>query len=155
MLRRLIETWRTWSTLPPRVTLGLIFIAHGAQAVFGMWGGPGLQKMLSFPAPFSWMKPAWLWMGAAAFAELLGGVLVLTGLLTRVGAFLILVVMLTAMFGVHWAGGFFMSNQPVPGIEYTLALTGLALALLITGGGRASVDETLSGPRARRGYKTK
>jgi putative oxidoreductase len=150
MLRRLIETGRTWATLPLRLTLGLIFIAHGAQAVFGAWGGPGLQKMLSFPAPFSWMKPAWLWMGAAAFAELVGGVLVLMGLLTRVGASLILVVMLVAMFGVHWAGGFFMSNQPMPGIEYTVALAGLALALLITGGGRASFDETLSDPRGRR-----
>ena len=150
MFKGLIETWRTWATLPLRLTLGLIFIAHGAQKVFGIWEGPGLQKMLSFPPPFSWMKPGWLWMGAAAFAELLGGVLVLTGLLTRVGAFLILVVMLTAMFGVHWAGGFFMSNQPTPGIEYTLALTGLALALLITGGGRVSFDERLSDPRGRR-----
>ncbi|HYH86361.1 MAG TPA: DoxX family protein [Pyrinomonadaceae bacterium] len=155
MFRRLIETWRTWATLPLRLTLGLIFIAHGAQKVFGVWGGPGLQKMLEFPPPSSLMKPAWLWMGAAAFAELLGGALVFVGLLTRVGAFLISVVMLTAMFGVHWAGGFFLSNQPTPGIEFTFALLGMALALLITGGGRASIDETLSGPRARRGYKTK
>jgi putative oxidoreductase len=150
MFRRLVETWRTWATLPPRLTLGIIFIAHGAQKVFGAWGGPGLQKVLGFSPPFSWMRPPWLWMGAAAFAELIGGALVLLGLLTRVGAFLILVVMLTAMFGVHWAGGFFLSNQPTPGIEYTVALTGVALALLIAGGGRASFDEALSDSRGRR-----
>ncbi len=151
MFKRLIETWRTWATLPLRLTLGLIFIAHGAQKVFGVWGGPGLQKFVAGNPPFGWMKPAWLWMGAAAFAELLGGVLVLIGLLTRVGAFLIITVMLAAMLGVHWAGGFFGTNAPIPGIEYTVALTGAALALLITGGGRASVDETLlSGPRGRR-----
>lgn len=155
MFKRLIETWRTWATLPLRLTLGLIFIAHGAQKVLGAWGGPGLQRFVAGSPPFGWMKPSWLWMGAAAFAELLGGALVLTGLLTRVGAFLIISVMLTAMLGVHWAGGFFMGNTPIPGIEYTVALTGAALALLITGGGRASVDETLSGPRARRGYKSK
>jgi putative oxidoreductase len=155
MFRRLIETWRTWATMPLRLTLGLIFIAHGAQKVFGAWGGPGLQRFVAGSPPFSWMQPPWLWMGAAAFAELLGGALVLTGLLTRVGAFLILAVMLTAMFGVHWAGGFFLSNQPTPGTEYTVALVGLALALLITGGGRASFDETLSGPPGRRGYKSK
>lgn len=150
MFGRLTETGRTWVTLPLRLTLGLIFVAHGAQKVFGVWAGPGLHKMLTFPAPFGWMKPAWLWMAAAAFAELVGGALVLLGLLTRVGAFLVLVVMVTAMFGVHWAGGFFISNQPTPGIEYTVALAGAALALLIAGGGRVSADEALSNPRRRR-----
>ena len=61
------------------------------------------------------------------------------GLLTRVGALLILPVMLVAIFGVHW-GSFFMSNR---GIEYALSLLAMALALLITGGGRASFDEAL------------
>ena len=153
MFRGLIETWRTWATLPLRLTLGLIFLAHGAQKVFGMWGGPGLQRFAAGSPPFVWMRPAWLWMGAAALAELLGGALVLLGLLTRVGAFLIIIVMLIAMLGVHWAGGFFSTNAPLPGIEHTVALTGMALALLIVGGGRASFDEALSGPRGRRRFK--
>ena len=74
--------------------------------------------------------------------------IVLLGLFTRVGAFLITCVMLTAMFGVHW-GHFFMQNNP-PGIEFNLALVGISLALLIAGGGRLSLDAALEDPRARR-----
>ncbi|HEX5709597.1 MAG TPA: DoxX family protein [Pyrinomonadaceae bacterium] len=148
MFQNLIRTAHVWFTLPLRLALGLVFIAHGAQKVFGVWGGPGLSGMANMPAPLG-LRPAWLWMGAAAFAELLGGVLVLLGLLTRVGALLIAVVMLVAIIGVHWAGGFFLSNQPVPGFEYPFALAGMALALLISGGGRLSADEALMDPRYR------
>jgi len=86
------------------------------------------------------LRPAWLWLGAAAISELLGGALILLGLVTRVGALMIAAVMLVAMFGVHWSGGFFLQNR---GIEFTVALLGMALALLISGGGRASFDEAL------------
>lgn len=92
------------------------------------------------------MKPAWLWLGAAAIAELLGGILILLGLLTRVGAFLIACTMLTAVIGVHWPGGFFASNK---GYEYPLALLAMSLALLISGGGMASVDHGLQSGRRR------
>ena len=84
-------------------------------------------------------------MGAAALAELIGGLLVLTGLMTRVGAFLIACVMLTAMFGVHW-GAFFLPK----GIEFTVALLGISIALLIAGGGQASLDRLLMDARDRR-----
>jgi putative oxidoreductase len=127
------------------VALGIIFIAHGAQKVFGSWQGPGLKAFMNFPAPYSFMRPAWLWMGAAAVAELLGGILVLLGLFTRLGAFLIACVVLTAMLGVHWKNGFFLGAAP--GIEYTMALFGMALALLIAGGGQASADRMISGRR--------
>ena len=150
MIRDLLATAPTWVTLPLRLALGIIFIGHGAQKVFGVWGGPGWSKFVSFPTPFAFMRPAWLWMAAAAVAELLGGVLVLLGLFTRVGAFLIGVTMLVAMFGVHWKGGLFLSNQ---GYEYTLALLGMAVALMVAGGGRASVDERLHGARGRRKIK--
>jgi putative oxidoreductase len=93
-------------------------------------------------APFSFMKPAGLWLGAAAISELLGGILILLGLLTRVGAFLIVCVMLTAIIGIHWPA-FFMPT----GMEFPLACLGGALALLIAGGGQASVDRIMSGRR--------
>lgn len=147
MFQRLIETSPTWITVPLRLALGIIFIAHGAQKVFGVWDGPGLAKFTSFPAPLG-MQPGWLWMGAAAFAELIGGVLILTGLLTRVGAALVAFVMLIAIFGVHW-GAFFSNNK---GFEYPLSLLGMALALLIAGGGQASLDRSLMGPRGRRRF---
>lgn len=151
MFRRFIETWRTWTTLPLRLALGIIFIAHGAQKVFGVWGGKGLSAFASGQAPMG-LRPAWFWLGAAAVAELVGGILVLLGLLTRLGGLLIAIVMLVAMFGVHW-GTFFLNDK---GIEYTVALLGMALALVISGGGRASVDEVLAHSRGggRRRYKS-
>lgn len=146
MFQRLIATAPTWIAVPLRLALGLAFIGHGAQGVFGAWGGPGWAKMIAFPPPFAFMRPGWLWMGAAVLSQLIGGVLVLTGLLTRVGAFLILCVMLTAMFGVHWRAGFFLPT----GFEYTFVLASMCVALLIAGGGQASIDRVLQDPRARR-----
>jgi putative oxidoreductase len=144
MFRKLMATSPAWVTVPIRLGLGGIFAAHGAQKVLGSFNGPGLAKFTSFPAPFPFMKPAWLWMGAAAVAELVGGLLVILGLLTRVGAFLLFCVMLTAIIGVHWPS-FFMPT----GIEYALALLSMSLALLISGGGMASLDLALAGGRRR------
>src|SRR5712664_1771309 len=102
MLRRLTSSTALWAKVPLRLALGIAFIGHGAQKVLGAFNGPGFAKFTSFPAPFPFMRPASLWMGAAAVSELVGGMLVLLGLLTRVGAFLITCVMLVAIFGVRW-----------------------------------------------------
>ena len=144
MLRKLIRTNATWVPLPVRFPLGLIFIAHGAQKVLGTFGGPGFSTFVSGNTPFSFMRPAWFWLGAAAFSEFVGGILVLLGLVTRVGAFFIACTMLTAIIGVHWSGGFFGSNR---GYEYPMSLLAMAIALLIAGGGQASVDRALTGGR--------
>jgi len=66
MLRRLTSTTALWATVPLRLALGIAFIGHGAQKVLGSFNGPGWAKFTSFPAPFPFMRPAWLWMGAAA-----------------------------------------------------------------------------------------
>ena len=142
MIRRLTSTSSTWMTVPLRLSLGAIFIGNGAQKVFGSFNGPGLKGFTSFPAPFPFMRPAWLWMGAAAFAELIGGVLVLLGLLTRFGAFLIVCVMLTVIIGLQWPVFF----GPA-GMGFAVACLGGALALLIGGGGQASVDRIIRGRR--------
>jgi putative oxidoreductase len=144
MFRRLISTSATWIPLPLRLAMSVIFVAHGAQKVLGSFNGPGFEKWISIAPPFSFMKPAWLWLGAAAFSELLGGILIFFGLLTRVGAFLIACTMITALVGKHWPGFF-----APPGIEYPLALVAICLALLISGGGIASVDLAMSGGRRR------
>lgn len=140
MFRRLIATSPTWIALPLRLALGVVFVAHGAQKVFGSFGGPGLEKWLSIATPFGFMRPSWFWLGAAAFSELVGGILIFLGLLTRAGAFFIACTMLTAVVGVHWPA-FFANKQ---GLEYPLSLLAMALALLISGGGMASIDLALS-----------
>ena len=140
MFRRIIATSPTWVPLPLRLTLAAIFVAHGAQIVLGSWEGPGFSKFISSSAPYPFMKPSWLWMGAAALSELIGGVLMFFGLLTRVAAFFLACTMCVAVIGVHWPI-FFASNK---GFEYPLALLAMCLALLISGGGIASIDLTLS-----------
>lgn len=144
MFRKLISTSATWVPVPLRLAMGTIFFAHGAQKVLGSFNGPGLGKWTAYPAPFPFMRPAWLWMGAAAIAELISGILVFFGLLTRVGAFLIACVMLSAVIGVHWPV-FFAPN----GFEYPMSLLAMSLALMISGGGMASVDHAISGRRRR------
>ena len=145
MLRRLTSTSSTWATIPLRLALGISFIGHGAQKVFGSFNGPGFKNFIAGPAPYPFMRPAWLWMAAAALGELVAGILVVLGLLTRVGAFMITCIMLTAIFGYKWPK-FFAPE----GMELAIAFLGMALALLITGGGQASVDRMLGGRTARR-----
>lgn len=142
MLRKLIATSSTLITIPLRLVLAIVMCAHGAQKVLGLWGGPGFKEFTSGNTPFNFMKPAWLWLAAAALSELVGGIFVGLGFLTRIGAFFIGCTMLTAIAGVHWPNGLFSSNR---GYELPLVLLGIALALLIAGGGQASVDKALSG----------
>ena len=146
MFRRIIATSSTWITVPLRLALGTVFIAHGAQKVLGSFNGPGFNAFTSGSTPFSFMKPASAWLAAAALSELLGGILVFLGLLTRVGAFLISCVMLTAIIGILWPH-FFSNNR---GFEFPMSLLAICLALLIAGGGAASIDLAMSGGGRRR-----
>ena len=144
MFRKLIATSSTWFPLPIRLALGAVMFAHGAQKVLGSFGGPGFNAFTSGNTPFGFMRPTWLWLAAAALSELVGGILVGLGFLTRLGAFLIGCVMVTAIAGVHWPGGFFASTR---GYEYPMSVLAMAIALLIAGGGQVSVDKGLSGGR--------
>lgn len=146
MWSKLIATPPTWITLPLRFALGIIMFAHGAQKVLGMYGGGGWSKWIAGEAPMG-LRPSWLWLGAAAVAEFVGGIFVLVGLLTRLSAIAIALTMLVAIIGVHW--GAFFANQR--GIEYPFALLAMAIVLIIAGGGQASLDRLLlMSPRDRR-----
>ena len=144
MFSKIVATSPSWFTVPIRLALAAVMIAHGAQKVLGTFGGSGFNKFIAGTTPFGFMRPAWFWLAAAALSELVGGLLVGIGFLTRVGAFFIACTMLTAIAGVHWTGGFFAANR---GYEYPLSLLAMAIALLIAGGGQASVDRALTGGR--------
>lgn len=146
MFRLVILTNSTWAMLPIRIALGLIFIGHGSQKVFGAFGGKGFdawintQVQVALPAGTPTLR---FWLACAAFAELLGGAMVLIGLLTRVGAALLGIVMFVALYFVHWRFGFFLHDGGTDGIEYVLALFCCCVALFLEGGGRGSVDASL------------
>src|SRR5215203_3375343 len=97
MLNRIIATSATWFTVPIRLALAAVMIAHGSQKVLGTFNGPGFKAFIAGNTPFGFMRPAWLWLAAAALSELVGGILVGVGFLTRVAAFFISCVMLTAI----------------------------------------------------------
>ncbi len=145
MFRKLINTSSVWFTVPLRLAMGAVFLGHGSQKVLGSFGGKGLSVFASYPAPYPFMRPSWLWMGAAAFSELIGGILLIFGLLTRPAAFFLACTMLVAITGVHWPHFF----APA-GFEYALVLLAGSLALLISGGGALSVDLGLTGSGGRR-----
>lgn len=115
-----------------RIGLGIIFFAHGAQKALGWWGGPGMQGTVGFmtgmglPIPLPYLAVA---------AEFLGGMGLILGVLPRISALGILVTMLVAMTKVHLANGFFLGKEG-NGIEFTLALSVMALTILIAGPGR-------------------
>jgi putative oxidoreductase len=122
-----------------RLVLGVIFIGHGAQKLFGSFGGPrisGFAKMLEQLG----VKPARPMAILAGLAEFVGGILVMLGFLTPVAALALIVVMIVAIVAVHLKNGFFNTNG---GYEFNLALVGIALTLLIAGAGAYSLDGVL------------
>jgi putative oxidoreductase len=127
-----------WMTIPLRITLGIIFFAHGSQKLFGWFGGHGLSATAETFAAHFHLTPGILWAGLDALGEFFGAILVFLGFFTRIGALLISVIMLVATVQVH-RGLFFL----LAGMEFPLALLGSALALLIAGGGRLSLDRLL------------
>ena len=139
-----------WAPVVIRVALGIIFVAHGAQKVFGLWGGPGFWGTID--AFGKQGMPAVMTI-LIMIAEFFGGLGVLVGCLTRLAAFGPAIVMLGAILLVHAQNGFFLNwfNQPGRGhgIECNLGYLAMALSLMMTGAGPLSID-ALRGGGSRR-----
>jgi putative oxidoreductase len=122
-----------------RLVVGPTLSAHGAQKLFGWFGGGG-------PRGTGQMFGQLRFRNAVAFAvlaglcEFVGGALVALGLLTPIGALLIVSVMLVAIATVHWPNGFFASGG---GYEFNLLIVAASTALAATGPGRFSLDRAL------------
>jgi putative oxidoreductase len=119
-----------------RLTVGLTLAAHGAQKLFGWFGGPGLDATGQFFAMIGF-SPGRRQALMAGLAETGGGLLLALGFLSPAAATLIFSVMLVAALSVHVKKGFFITNG---GYEYTLVLGFAALTLAFTGPGLFSVD---------------
>ncbi|HEV2751599.1 MAG TPA: DoxX family protein [Gemmatimonadales bacterium] len=122
-----------------RITVGLVFLGHGAQKSFGAFGGPGFAGATGFIGSLGF-RPARLWAGLAVGGELLAGALYLLGLFTPVAGLLVLATMGVAIAKVHGPKGFFVQNG---GYEYNLVLIITALALALVGPGTYSLDHLL------------
>lgn len=126
-----------------RLSIGSVFLAHGAQKLFGVWGGGGLGGTASFFAQLG-LTPALLLAVLVGCLELAGGLLLAAGAFTRIAALVLTVDMAVAVWKVHLVNGFFLNWNMVPGrghgVEFNLALAGALVALALTGPGALSVD---------------
>ncbi len=144
-LHLLLKTDHSTAPLLARLALGLVMFPHGAQKALGWFGGYGFDGTMghftgtmNIPAVFAFLAIA---------AEFAGSLGLITGFLSRVSALGIGITMTVAIFMGHAANGFFMNwygNQKGEGFEYHLLAIGLALIVLVAGGGKASVDGLLA-----------
>ena len=119
-----------------RLVAGLTFAAHGAQKLFGWFGGPGFTRMAQ-GLQTRGFKPAWLWTCLVILGEVGGGLSLALGFLTPLGAAGAFAVMLMAIVTSHWKNGFWNSKR---GFEFPLSLLTIAIAIGITGPGSYSLD---------------
>jgi putative oxidoreductase len=122
-----------------RLGIGLIIAAHGAQKLFGVWGGPGMTKWTQSVQRLR-IRPAQPWAWVAALSEFGGGLLLALGLLSPLGSLAIIGAMLVAIATVHLPKGFWVSKG---GFEFNLSLIAGAAALAFTGAGPYSLDGAL------------
>jgi putative oxidoreductase len=122
-----------------RLVVGLTMAAHGAQKLFGWFGGGGLAGTAQTMEGLGF-RPGRAQALVAGVGELGAGLLLAIGFLTPAAAAVLIAVMLVAGLGVHRSGGFFAHKG---GYEYTLVLGAVALALAFTGPGALSLDRVL------------
>src|SRR2546423_3763298 len=123
-----------------RVVIGLIFAAHGAQKLFGWFGGYGLAGTAKWMESIG-LAPAVLMTLLAGGAEFFGGLALITGLLVRPFAATLAFAMAVAIFSVHIGNGLFMAKN---GYEFGLALLAIAVSLTVSGAGRWSFDRAIA-----------
>lgn len=139
-INRLLDQLGQWAPLFLRLTLGVIFIAHGADKLFGWFGGGGFSATANQFENDLGLHPGWFHAALGGGGELIGGILVLLGLLTRIGGFLIASTMVVAIVTVHLSNGLFARDG---GFEFPLALLGAAMSLVASGGGQLALDRLL------------
>lgn len=139
-VNKLLDTNAGWGALALRIPVGIIFVAHGAQKLFGWFGGYGLEGTGQWMDSIG-LSPGYLMALLAGGTEFLGGLALIIGLLVRPASAALAFAMLIAIFSVHFQNGLFMSNN---GYEFGLALLAASVSLLFSGAGRASVDRLVT-----------
>jgi putative oxidoreductase len=136
LIDRLLATDNSWAPLTLRIPAGIVFAAHGAQKLFGAFGGYGLAGTGQWMDSIG-LHPGVLMALLAGGAEFFGGLALFFGLLVRPAAAALAFAMAVAILSVHVGKGLFMSNN---GYEYALALLAVSVSLLVSGAGRLSLD---------------
>jgi len=142
----LLHTKDTWSLAILRVFLGLVMFPHGAQKLFGWFGGHGpsgflggFEQMSGLPGFLGWL---------VIIIEFVGAICLIVGFWTRLWAFCVICLFAGIILMVHLPYGFFMNwggNQAGEGFEYHLLVIGMAWALTVGGAGKLSADHAMMG----------
>lgn len=140
VINTVLFTRAGWGITVLRIIVGIIFMAHGSQKLFGLFGGGGLAGTAQFMESLG-LTPPTLMAALSGGAEFFGGLALVIGLLVRPAALALIGLLLVAIFSVHIGNGLFMANN---GYEFALALLGGAVAVLVEGAGRASVDRIIA-----------
>ena len=140
LIQKLTTTSDNWGLTALRVPIGIIFAAHGAQKLFGWFGGYGLEGTGGWMASIG-LTPGYLMALLAGSAEFFGGLALIAGLLVRPAAAALAFAMVVAIFSAHIGNGLFLSNN---GYEFGLALLAASVALAISGAGKGSFDRVLA-----------
>lgn len=151
MKQLLFKTHNDWQGLILRLTAGLILFPHGAQKMLGMFGGYGFSGTMGYFTDVLGLP--WIIAFLVIVIEFVGAIALIAGFATRIWSALTIVLMLGIIFSSHTDFGFFMNwfgSQKGEGFEYHLLFIGIALALLINGGGKFSVDGWFSGKDSAR-----
>jgi putative oxidoreductase len=122
-----------------RIVIGLLMAAHGAQKLFGWFGGYGLSRTGEFFVQLGF-QPGSAFAAAASATEIASGLLIAFGFLGPIGPALMISVMIVAAITVHWEHGLFAANN---GIELPLLYAAAAFGLALTGFGQYSLDAWL------------
>ncbi len=141
----LVTNQNNWSALIARLALGITLFPHGAQKLFGWFGGYGFEGTMGFLTGQAGLP--YVIALLVILIESIAALMVIAGFLTRIAAFGIFGMFAIIMFKFHTANGFFMNwtgTQKGEGIEYFIMLLCLALILIIAGGGKASVDAAIT-----------
>ena len=140
-MKYLFQTNDKFSYWVPRIILGCVMLPHGAQKLFGWFGGFGFTNTMTYftqTAGLPWIIAFLIIMG-----ESLGSLGLIVGFFTRLSALGLICIMVGAIITVHIPNGFFMNwfgKQAGEGFEYHLLVIGMSIPLLISGGGKYSVD---------------
>ncbi len=141
----ILKTDQDFAVFVARIVIGFVMLPHGLQKLLGMFGGAGFAGTVDF---FVGSGIPYIVAVLIILGESLGAIGLILGFLSRLCAAGIAIIMLGAIFMVHLQNGFFMNwfgSNTGEGYEYHILAVGLALVVLIKGGGKWSIDGAISG----------
>jgi putative oxidoreductase len=145
MINKILNTESNWGALVARLTLGIVLFPHGAQKMWGLFGGYGFAGTMDFFT--NQIHLPWIVAFAVIMIEFFGSIFLILGFASRLWSLAIAGLFIGIIFTTHLEHGFFMNwfgNQAGEGYEYALLIIGIAVAVLVNGSGKYALDTQLA-----------